>query len=370
MTKRRLLAVNTGGKNSLDYLRIRRLTGQLPENRWDITYFDLDKSDKQGQAKALTAVLSSELWDLVYQDGTGIAGGLPLIRAARSRKQRYIVSVGDPIGGFFRTTKGIAYGLAMEVYEKMLYRNSAGVVGWTPYLVGRALTMGATRAVTIEGAVALDVFRPLSNQERLVARKRFHLPENDIVCGVVGSLTWTPRQQYCYGLELVETLKRLKRPDVSFLIVGDGDGKERLEANVPADMRSRIVFTGRLPEADVVTAMNAMSVGFITQTLDSLGPFRLTTKMPEYLACGLPLAVSPIPGFFDYVGEAGWPLPPFHPASAAFAENCALWLETLCRDDIAARAARCRLIAETRFSYEVVAPRFVRFLEHLTEATA
>ena len=363
-----MLGVNTAGKNSADALRMRRLAGRLAD--WDIAYFDLDKGDKRGQAGELAALLSSTAWDLIYQEGTGIAGGLPIIRAARSRNLRYIVSSGDPVSGFFRATKGPAFGAAMELYEKELYRRSAGFVGWTPYLSGRAIEMGAPRAVTVEGAVLLDKFQPFSPEDRAAAKAKFGLDTGHIVCGVVGNLTWTPRQQYCYGLELVETLRRIKRPDLSVLIVGDGSGKATLEERVPEALRPRIVFTGRLQEAGVVEAMNAMDIGFITQTLDSLGSFRLTTKMPEYLACGLPVAVSPIPGFFDYVGEAGWPLPPFHPASATFAEQCAAWLETVNRADIASRAARCREIAETRFSYDIVGPRFVRFVENVVAAEA
>jgi hypothetical protein len=364
-----LLCVNTGGAGGQDGLRMRRLAGRL--KGWNITCFDLDRGDRRGAANDLWDLLRSRSWDLVYQEGTGIAGGLNLIRAARSRsRQRYVVSSGDPISGFFRATRGAGIATAFAAYDRSLYRHSAGFIGWTPYLAGRALELGAPRAVTVEGAVALDIFKPLSAAERAAARERFGLPQDHLVCGVVGSLTWVPRQKYCYGLELVETIQRVKRRDLTMLIVGDGQGKAIMQERIPESLRSRVVFTGRLPEADVVQAMNAMDVGFITQTLDQLGSYRLTTKMPEYLACGLPIAISPIPGYFDYVGDAGWPLPPYHPASAAFAEHCAAWLDELCKEEIRERSARCRPIAEARFSYDVVGPRFERFIEHLVSSAA
>ena len=112
--------------------------------------------------------------------------------------------------------------------------------------------------------------------------------------------------------------------------------------------------------------MNAMDIGFITQTLDELGNYRLTTKMPEYLACGLPIAMSPIPGYFDYVGSgAGWALPALHPASPQFHEACAHWLDSLDHDEIAIRSPRCRTIACERFSYDILGPRFAAFIENL-----
>jgi glycosyltransferase involved in cell wall biosynthesis len=228
-----------------------------------------------------------------------------------------------------------------------------------------AMKMGAARAATVEGGVDMGIFRPYPTPQRDEARRKFGLAPSHLVCGVVGSLRWTPRQSYCYGLELVEALKRLKRLDVSLLIVGDGSGLERLRALVPDTLRERIVFTGRLPEAEVNAALNAMDVGFITQTLDQLGNFRLTTKLPEYLASGLPIAMSPVPGFYDYVGRAGWPLPAHHPADPVFHQQCAAWLDALTWDEVRARAGLCRPLAEERFDYKVLRPRFQNFIQSL-----
>ena len=361
---KQLLCINTGGVGDLHGLRMRRLAACIPDA--DCSFVDLDKSDRKASAHALTQTLRSRPWDLVYMESTGIAGGVPLIRAARANKNlRYIVSSGDPISGFFRTTRGAAYAAPFVLYEKQLYQHCAAFVGWTPYLTGRALEIGARRAVTIEGGVALDVFTQQSEAEKQKSRQRWNVPADHLVCGVVGSLRWVDRQNYCYGLELIEIVKRLTRPDVTMLIVGDGDGMDRLQAAVPENLKSRVIFTGRLPETDVVDAMNAMDIGFITQTLDGLGSYRLTTKMPEYLACGLPVAMSPTPGFFDYVGQAGWPLPAHHPASAAFHEECARWLDNLSRAEINAKRPLCRKIAADRFAYAVVGNRFAQFVTHL-----
>ena len=193
----------------------------------EVSCVDLDKQDRRGSSRSLANLLASEDWDLVYQESTGIAGGLPLIRAAQKRKLRYIVSSGDPVSGFFRVTRGPLFALPFEIYERRLYRRSVGFIGWTPYLAGRALELGAPRAVTVEGAVDTNLFLPLSDEQRQAARAHFGVPDGHIVCGVVGSLKWVERQQYCYGLELIETLKRVRRPDLSVLVVGDGDGRVR-----------------------------------------------------------------------------------------------------------------------------------------------
>lgn len=358
-----ILCINPRGAGDLHELRARRLTEGIDA---DLTFYNVDRAQSYPQAlSALWKVVASRRWDLIYQEGTGLVGGLNLIRAARTRGQKFLVSSGDPIAGFFSVTKGPSVGAVFRQYEKALYRSCAGFVGWTPYLTGAALTLGAKRAATIEGAVDLDIFVPYSPADRRAAKSGLGLNPDHLVCGVVGSLRWTPRQSYGYGLELVETLKRLKRPDISLLIVGDGDGRGILESRLPATLRGRVVFTGRLPEAGVVGAMNAMDIGFITQTLDQLGNYRLTTKLPEYLACGLPVAMSPIPGFFDYAAEAGWALPALHPASATFHARCADWLDRLEAGEVAEKAQKARSIACARFDYTELAPRFRRFVDSL-----
>ena len=364
--KKQILCVNASGMHQ-DRVRMDRL-GTCLSKIADLTSFDIDKTNRRAAAVGLWSLLTSRKWDLVYQEGTGIAAGLPLLRAGMTRAQKYVVSSGDSVSGFFRVTRGAVVAVPFRWYERALYRRAAGFIGWSPYLAGRALELGAPRAVTVEGAVDLDVFKQYAPAERVGARDRFGLRHDHLVLGMVGSITWVDRQKYCYGLDLVETIKHLRRTDVSLLIVGDGDGLPRLRALVPPDLQSRVVFTGRLPYADVVTAMNAMDIGFITQTLDQLGSYRLTTKMPEYLACGLPIAMSPTPGFFDYVGAAGWALPSAHPAAPEFHIACAKWLDSLSSDEVKTRAQGCRAIAADRFSYDSIGSKFAQFVEHILAA--
>jgi glycosyltransferase involved in cell wall biosynthesis len=356
----RVLAIAAG---SSDQLRARRLCAPLGEA---VSFFDIDKDVSRAWTfRRIRQALAEQPWDLIYQEGGAIAAGLNLIDQARRTGQRYIVSLGDPIGGYFHSKDGALAGAAFGLYEKLLYRHAAAFVGWTPYLTGASLKLGARRAITIEGGTDLSVFRQLDAAERQHSRSRFGLSSDHIVCGVVGSLLWTPRARYCYGLELIETLKLLHRPDVSLLIVGDGTGRAVLESRLPSNLKDRVVFTGRLPEQDVVAAINAMDIGFVTQTLDGLGSFRLTIKLPEYLACGVPVAMSPIPGFYDYVSEAGWPLPPFHPAQREFHERCAEWLDHLTADEIAARAQTARAIACDRFDYDRLSHKFCSFVRQI-----
>lgn len=358
---RRLLVIVTGGAG--DQRRARRLTCRLPA---EVAFYDVDRAlPRRVSARRIWETLRSRRWDLVYQEGSGIVAGLNLIRAARQWQQPFIVSSGDPIGAYFRVTQGPRMGRLLELYEQLLYRSCAGFVGWTPYLTGMALRMGARAAVTVEGGVDMEAFRPLAEAERRAARQRFGFSPEQLVCGIVGSLTWVPRQSYCYGLELIEALKRVQRREVAVLIVGDGEGRTRLESRVPPELRSRVVFAGSLPPDEVVPAINAMDIAFNPQSLDGLGSYRLTQKLPEYLACGVPVAMSPVPGFYDYVLEAGWALPRCHPASLEFHTECARWLDGVSRDEIASKAAASRAIAARNFDYDRLGKRFQAFLQQV-----
>ena len=342
---------------------MRRLTEGLDAR---VEYVDVDRSLSRLQGmRQVRKALGREAWDLVYLEGTGITGGWPCIQEARRRGLRYIVSSGDPVGSYFHIVKGPLWGVMFGIYEKQLYRHCAGFVGWTPYLTGVAMKMGAPRALTVEGAVDLELFRSYDSNGRKEVKERYGLDPDHLVCGVVGSITWTERQQYCYGLELVRMLRYTERSDLSVLIVGDGDGLSRLQQLVSSDCKGRVVFTGRVAEREVVDVLNAMDVGFITQTLDRLGRYRLTTKLPEYLAAGLPVAMSPIPGYFDYAQTAGWALPPHHPASDRFHRETAAWIDGLCWQEVDERRQKAPSIAQKHFSYDLLRPRFQGFVESL-----
>ncbi|MBY0356356.1 MAG: glycosyltransferase [Candidatus Obscuribacterales bacterium] len=342
--------------------RVHHLAGSLDT---EATFYEIDRSrSRWHELKEIWEIIKSEKWDFIFLEGTSIAGGINLIRAYLEWKQPYIVSSGDPISGYFSVTRNAFLGSLFELYERALYLGAKGYVGWTPYLTGMALKMGVPRGITLI-AVDFNIFFPLTEQERQAERKRLGIEAGQIVCGVVGSLNWSKKQAYCYGLELTETLKRLNRTDVSFVIVGDGNGKKLLEDSIPAHLKSRVIFTGNLPQNEVCKIINIMDIGFVTQTLDQLGSFRLSTKLGEYLACGVPIAMSPVPGFYDYAEPAGWALPPYHPASTNFHSECAAWLDKLTRDEIAAKAKETKKLALNYFSYTDVKRKFKAFVESL-----
>ena len=130
---------------------------------------------------------------------------------------------------------------------------------------------------------------------RIKVRKELGIAANDLVFGLVGSLAWTKRVGYCYGLELVRALERTSRPNLKVVIVGDGTGRTHLEEAAGKRLGDSVILTGRVSRDQVPDYLAAMDVASLPQSVDQIGSFRYTTKLSEYLAAGLPIVTGQIP---------------------------------------------------------------------------
>jgi len=296
----RIACFATQGTGSNDEDRIRALLGDL-----EPVVCPFDHHAKMLSAVRLLGTLVRDRPDLVVMEGTGLGGGLTLLAARGLAGVRYIVSTGDAVGPFMASQRpglGIPFGL----YERLLLRCSAGVIAWTPYLVGRALTLGAPRAMTAAGWAAQVSSSP-PELLRGSVREELGLPQDALVFGIVGSLAWSSRRGYCYGLELVRALRATAREDLRILIVGGGDGAAVLEREGGGD--PRLVLAGPVERRRVPEVLAAIDVASLPQSVDGVGAFRYSTKLSEYLAAGLPVVTGEIPLAYDLDGGWLWRLP-------------------------------------------------------------
>ena len=135
----RVLVFSTLGHGSNDEARIRDLLRDV-----GCELFPFDRARKVRMFRRLLLEMGRIRPDLVVMEGTGLAGGAVLILARALFGQRYLVSSGDAVGpwvGMRFRLLGPVFGL----YERVLCRLAAGFIGWTPYIVGRALTFGTPR---------------------------------------------------------------------------------------------------------------------------------------------------------------------------------------------------------------------------------
>jgi glycosyltransferase involved in cell wall biosynthesis len=325
----RLACFATQGTGSGDEMRIHALLDEL-----EPTVYAFDRRAKRRSAMRLLARLRRERPDLVVMEGTGLGGGLALLAARALQGTPYVVSTGDAVGPFLDGSRR-GLGLPFGLYERALLRFSAGVVGWSPYIVGRALTFGAPRAVTAAGWAPSVRSRARPD---LRARQRLDLPTDALVFGLVGSLAWNRRYGYCYGLELVRALRTTTRGDLRVLVVGGGEGLDVLKREGAGD--ERLLLPGRVPREVVPDVLAAMDVASLPQSIDRVGSFRYSTKLSEYLAAGLPVVTGQIPAAYDLDEGWLWRLSGDAPWDERYLAALGELMASVTRDDVEQRRRR------------------------------
>jgi Glycosyl transferase 4-like domain/Glycosyl transferases group 1 len=326
----KLLACATQGSGGDDEVRLRALV-----SAFRATFVEFTKRHKWASAFRLLGQLRSRQFDLFVLEGSGIAGGLPAIAGRMLWGMPYVVSSGDAVAPFLSSRHPIGKPL-FSWYERTLCAHASGFIGWTPYLVGRALTYGTPRAITIPGWAPFTPDKAAMRNARRAIRSRFNIPESAVIFGLVGSLNWSQRYEYCYGLELVKAA-RLANGAAYVLILGDGSGLEHLRGFAGDALGSTILLPGRIARDEVPAYLAAMDMGSIPQSVDGVGSFRYTTKLAEYKAAGLPFVANQIPMAYDLDDAAIWRLPGTSPWDPAFIHALSDLMKSLTQSEIAQR---------------------------------
>lgn len=324
---RPLLAWATQGHRGQEELRLRTLLQSFTQVVW----FPFDRSHKFHTLWTLWRELRRRP-RLVVMEGSGLAGALPMILASLCLGVPYVVSSGDAVAPYL-TARLPWLRPFFALYERCLYRNCAGFIGWTPYLTGRALTYGAPRAMTAPGFASFSIPPEPRSSIRRITRSRLGIPNSALVLGIAGALIWNPRYRYCYGWELVQAALVSRRDDVYLLIVGEGSGLPHLRAAAAA-LGARAIFPGRVPMEQVPEYLAAMDIGSLPQSLNPVGTFRFTTKISEYWAAGLPIVTGHLPLAYDLTLAWSWRIAgpaPWHPD---YIQNLARWLEPLTQEEL------------------------------------
>ena len=112
-------------------------------------------------------------------------------------------------------------------------------------------------------------------------------------------------EQYKGHDEVIEILSELSDniPDIAYLICGDGDDRQRLEAKVRRlDISDRVVFTGYVPEVNKADHYRMADVFVMPGRGEGFGIVYL-----EAIACGIPVVASSLDASREAVldGEMG-----------------------------------------------------------------
>jgi Glycosyl transferases group 1 len=354
----RILCLATQGHEHLDGQRIRDLLAPLGAES-----FLFDRGGKLRSALRLARAVRATRPQLIVMEGTGFAGGVTLIALDALLGVPFVFSSGDAVGPFLHLHSRLA-GILGGRYERLLCRRCAGFIGWTPYLVGRALTLGAPRAMSAPGWS--DATPRAGARERV--RAQLGITEQVLVVGLAGSLNWSERAGYAYGAELISAIRRVERDDVAVCVLGDGSGRARLEALAGEDLGTRVHLPGRVPASEVADYLAAFDVGSLSQSVDQIGSFRYTIKLSEYLACGLPIVTGETPAAYDLDEGYMWRIPGAAPWSDTYISALAEFLERLSAADVATHRAALRERRSDPFDKAAQQQRMLAFIGDLLAA--
>jgi hypothetical protein len=317
----------TQGHGHIEGHRIRGLLEPLAPQA-----FSFERNQKLRSALGLLRLGWRERPDLFVMEGTGMAGGIPLMAMSTLLGIPYVVSAGDAVGPYLGLRSRLA-GIVGGVYERTLCRRCAGYVGWTPYLVGRGMTYGAPRAMTAAGWTRSEA----ADGARERVRAQLGIPGDALVVGLTGSIHHSKRRGYIYGSELVTAVQRSGRGDLVACVVGDGSGLELLKQMAGEDLGGRVVLPGRVAPEEVPDYLASFDLASLSQSTDPVGSFRYTTKLSEYLAAGLPVLTGETPLAYDLDEGFFWRLPGAAPWSPDYQEALTRLLAELTPADVAAR---------------------------------
>lgn len=351
-----------GGPNSIEAIRARGLARHLPA---ETTRYGFRSGSRAATAIAWQQEVASHPPDLLYVLNTALPGAVVAPTWSLLRGQRFLLDTGDAVFEMARQS-GVGGGLKLPLlwlFEQAAQRRAAAVVVRGSKHRELLLARGMRRVEVIRDGFGEQAGCAPEDVAQL--RSRLGLGDQFVV-GLMGSTVWSPRLKICYGWDLLEALARLTDLPIRGLIIGDGNGLAWLRRRATElGIADRVVFTGRIPYAEVPVYLRLMDVAMSTQTNNLPGQVRTTGKLPEYLAAerfilasrvGEAALLLPELMLLDYEGEvdAGYP--------ARLAERVRmLWQR---RELLEVRRAMPAL-AKTQFDYSVLSQQLANLLRSL-----
>ena len=255
----------------------------------------------------LTRAMRAMRPDLVH---THLAKAGALGRAAAIRSGVPVIVHtfhGHVLQEYFSRLKSAAFASA----ERALARRTDALVAVAPWVREELLAMGIGRpeqwhVVPVGADIApLLVTRPDPRE----ARAALGLPPSGPVVGCVGRLV--PVKDHETFLRAARIVLR-HRPDATFVLAGDGELRERLQARARELLGDRAVFLGWVH--DLAVLYGAMDVVALTSRLEGT-----PVTLIEAAASGTPVVATNVGGVGEVVRDrtSGLLVPPRDPAAVA-----------------------------------------------------
>jgi glycosyltransferase involved in cell wall biosynthesis len=196
--------------------------------------------------------------------------------------------------------------------------------------------------------------------------------ENNLVVGIIGTMIWSTRHRMCYGWDVIEALALLKDLPIKVLLVGDGDGRQVLDARAnELGVSGQVIFTGQLPYQEMLRYLTIMDVCVSTQSNDLVGMVRTTGKLPLYLAYGKYVIATDVGEAQRVLPNIGCLLPYEGVRDDCYPVRLAEHLRLLLAEPERLKVAEaCVKVAEENFDYGLLAKRVDKICRDLLTKNA
>jgi len=363
----RVLVLVNGSPEKTNGVRVRALFRDMAKHHdIQIRYRDDDRKLTSTIGFYLTARRMTP--HVIYVEGIGYAGIVAALAAKVLHGSRMILSTGDVGYEFAKSSMGPLRAEFMRLMESAALRMSDAIVVWGPYHQKILQERGFHNVFWIPGGVDTALFRPMECAD---LRRRLGL-EGRLTIGVVGSIHFNKRHQFCYGWEVVEAVRLLKGLPVAGVVVGTGNGVPFLqELAARYGVSDQVIFTGWVDHDTLPQYVNLIDVCISTQSNDLVGEVRITAKVPEYLACGRYIVASNVGGAREFVQQSGRLLECDGVKDLRYVEALAQEVKRILADrSVMALGRNGVSVAKKYFDYSVLRPKVQRVLELVTSGPA
>ena len=181
----------------------------------------------------------------------------------------------------------------------LIFTRAKATVRWLEERVG----VEKGRAQAVYDPCDTATYRPATEAERAEARRALGYGEGDVVLVHHGILH--PNKGNDRILRALAEVRK-RRPEVKYLLVGDGPEGGRLRA-LAAELglgEAECRFTGWLETlAEVNRTLGAGDIGLVMRTGEESDDFHMTGALVHSMACGLPVLAARLGGVSEVVEE-------------------------------------------------------------------
>ncbi|MEQ1930785.1 MAG: glycosyltransferase family 4 protein, partial [Parvularculaceae bacterium] len=198
------------------------------------------------------------------------------VRLARARRFPFMLEVNAPLAEERARHGGIAFKGLARASESSIWRAADRVLPVTRVLARliEAAGVGAEKIVVVPNGVEPEF---LADVDPRPVRARYGL-DGKIVLGFTGFV-----RDWHGADKIVRYLARAKRPDLHFLLVGDGDVRKALEDEAASlGVAGQMTITGVVQREDMARHVAAFDIALQPAVVSYASPLKLI----EYMALG------------------------------------------------------------------------------------